>query len=235
MEAKLRVAVIGAGCSGIAAVKCCLDDGLDPVCYEMTRDLGGLWNYRETVEENVACVMRSTVINTSKEMMAYSDYPIPSHFPNFMHNSLIMDYFRQYVKHFGLDRYIRYRHQVNTVQKQDGGGWTVCVTDLDAPPDDGSDGEQTRVKDEHFDAVFVACGHHAVPNIPTIPGLDTYPGTMLHTHDYRGSPARFDGQNVLVVGVGNSGLDVATEISRITKQVGMALRLACEVTNDGFS
>ena len=45
----MRVAVIGAGVSGLAAIKCCLDEGLDVVCFEKRNDLGGLWNYTETV------------------------------------------------------------------------------------------------------------------------------------------------------------------------------------------
>jgi len=46
----MRVAVVGAGISGIAAIKCCLDEGLDVVCYESRNDLGGLWNYMDTTQ-----------------------------------------------------------------------------------------------------------------------------------------------------------------------------------------
>jgi len=46
----MRVAVVGAGVSGLAAVKCCRDEGLDVVCFERRNDLGGLWNYTENVE-----------------------------------------------------------------------------------------------------------------------------------------------------------------------------------------
>ena len=44
-----RVAVIGGGCSGLAAIKCCLDEELEPVCFERTDQLGGLWNYTKQV------------------------------------------------------------------------------------------------------------------------------------------------------------------------------------------
>lgn len=86
-EYPLRVAVIGAGASGLTAIKACLDEGLQPVCFERTKDIGGLWRFTDSPVEGQACVMKSTVINTSKEMMAYSDFPIPAKYPVFMHNS----------------------------------------------------------------------------------------------------------------------------------------------------
>ncbi|CAF4411683.1 unnamed protein product, partial [Adineta steineri] len=71
------VAIIGGGVSGLICIKCCLDGGLTPVCYEMTNDIGGLWNYDANAVDGKASVMKSTVINTSKEFMAFSDYPPP--------------------------------------------------------------------------------------------------------------------------------------------------------------
>jgi len=54
----MRVAVVGAGVSGLAAVKCCRDEGLDVVCFERRNDLGGLWNYTENVEPGQSNVAR---------------------------------------------------------------------------------------------------------------------------------------------------------------------------------
>lgn len=58
-------------------------------------------------EEGRASIYKSVIINTSKEMMCFSDYPIPEHFPNFMHNSQVLEYFRMYAKEFDLLKYIR--------------------------------------------------------------------------------------------------------------------------------
>ena len=107
-----RVAIIGGGCSGLAAIKCCVDEGLKPVCFERTDEVGGLWKYTQQVQDGHACVMRSTVINTSKEMMCYSDFPIPKHYPNFMHNSMVWQYFKDFAKQFQLNQYIRYNVEV---------------------------------------------------------------------------------------------------------------------------
>ena len=82
----IRVAVVGAGASGLAAIKCCLDEGLTPVCFERSAHIGGLWHYTDQESVDQTCVMKSTVINTSKELLAFSDFPMPAHYPNFIHN-----------------------------------------------------------------------------------------------------------------------------------------------------
>lgn len=85
-----RVCVIGAGCSGLTAIRQLRDEGLDVVCYERSDAIGGLWYYKEDVKDGVASVARATIINTSKEFSAFSDFPPPDHFPNFMHNSYMV-------------------------------------------------------------------------------------------------------------------------------------------------
>ncbi|KAK1329209.1 hypothetical protein QTO34_011389 [Cnephaeus nilssonii] len=128
-----RIAVIGAGVSGLTSIKCCLDEGLEPVCFERTDDIGGLWRFQENPEEGRASIYKSVIINTSKEMMCFSDYPIPDHFPNFMHNSQVLEYFRMYAKEFDLLKYIRFKTAVCSVKKRPdfstSGQWEV-VTNL---------------------------------------------------------------------------------------------------------
>ena len=82
------VAVIGAGVSGLAAIKCLLEEDLDFVCYEKSQDICGLWRYKEDHQDDQsASIMRQLVANTSKEMTAFSDFCPPQQFPNFMHNN----------------------------------------------------------------------------------------------------------------------------------------------------
>lgn len=79
-----KICVIGAGSSGLAAIKACLEEGLEPICYEVSDHVGGLWKYREEDVEGLATVMGGTYMNTSKEMSAYSDFPPPDDYPNYM-------------------------------------------------------------------------------------------------------------------------------------------------------
>ncbi|XP_025111759.1 dimethylaniline monooxygenase [N-oxide-forming] 5-like [Pomacea canaliculata] len=212
-----RVAVIGGGCSGLAAIKCCLDEGLEPVCFERTDELGGLWHYTEQVKDGQACVMRSTVINTSKEMMCYSDYPIPKEYPNFMHNTYVWQYFQDYAKHFGLTDYIRYNMEVVSVKRApdflESGRWLIDTRDHKT-------GDTSR---ETFDAVMVCTGHHADKNVPHFAGLSDFQGKVQHSHDYRTAQGLED-KRVVVVGLGNSGVDLAVELSKVSKQVYLSTR-----------
>ena len=109
-----KIAVLGAGASGLTAIKCCLDEGLEPTCFERTSYISGLWHYTEEVEEGQACVMKSTVINTSKEMMCYSDFPIPKEYPPYMHNTCVDKYFHLYADEFKLKERIQFNVEVRT-------------------------------------------------------------------------------------------------------------------------
>lgn len=77
--------------------------------------------------------MKSTVINTSKEMTAYSDFPPPDDFPNFMHQSKMYEYFQMYAENFGLLPYIRFKHKVIGVERAESyaenGKWRVTYLD----------------------------------------------------------------------------------------------------------
>ena len=66
------------------------EEDLSIVCYERTDFIGGLWKYHDEDDPRIASVTRSTIINSSKEMSSYTDYPPPAHFANYMHNSLMV-------------------------------------------------------------------------------------------------------------------------------------------------
>ena len=217
MSTRLRVAVIGAGSSGITAAKCFLDEGLEPVVYEQTDRIGGNWVFRE--EESHSSVYRSTFINTSREIMAYSDYPMPESLPDFPHHSHIVEYFEDYVDHFGVRERIRFRTRVVKVEPSaepsgsalGGPAWDVTVRHGDI--------ETT----ETFDAVAVANGHHWDPRWPDFPGMEDFPGILLHSHSYK-EPQDLDAKTVLIVGIGNSAVDIAVELSRTEAEVFVSTR-----------
>ncbi|KAE9547610.1 hypothetical protein FO519_009180 [Halicephalobus sp. NKZ332] len=218
---KKRVAIVGAGASGLPAIHHALLYGIEPVCFELTENIGGLWRYKEEKRNingiHLSSVMKSTVINTSKEMGAYSDFLPSSEAPNYMHNRELLKYFEDYADHYELKPYIRFNHCVTRVERAEDyiltGRWNVTFTDNDR-------NEVTDV----FDGVLLATGHHAIPNIPDPwPGQDRFQGKLSHSHDYRDHKG-FEDKVVAVVGIGNSGGDICVELSRVCKQVYLVTR-----------
>ncbi|XP_032382374.1 dimethylaniline monooxygenase [N-oxide-forming] 2 [Etheostoma spectabile] len=213
-----RVAVVGAGSSGLACIKICVDEGLEPVCFESSDDIGGLWKFKESPEPERSSIYRSLVVNTSKEMMCFSDFPMPADYPNYMHNSLLLQYFRLYAEHFDLLRYIHFQTTVRSVaQRPDfslSGQWDVVTINRD--------GEEER---HVFDAVLVCSGHYTHPALPMsdFPGYETFAGRCFHSWEYKDADA-CRGKRVVVVGIGNSGGDIAVEISRSAEKTFLSTR-----------
>ncbi|KAM9324723.1 flavin-containing monooxygenase 5-like [Gastrophryne carolinensis] len=219
-----KVAVIGAGASGLTAIKSCLEEGLEPTCFERTEDIGGLWRFQENPEDGRASIYKSVIINTAKEMMSYSDYPIPADFPNFMHNSKILTYFKMYAEHFQLTQYIQFKTSVLSVTKRTdfatSGQWDVTTE---------KDGKQETAI---FDAVLICSGHHTEAYLPldSFPGIKDFKGRYLHSRDYK-NPQEFEGKRVIVIGIGNSGGDIAVELSRTASQVFLSTRRGSWILN----
>lgn len=208
-----RVCVIGAGCSGITTAKALKARGVPFDCFEKGSALGGNWRYEN--DNGQSALYHSLHINTSKWNMQFSDFPTPEGFPDFGHHSDVLRYFERYAEHFGVTPHIAFRTEVTRVEPAPGGApggapaWDVTVR--------GPDG---RVATRRYGAVVVCNGHHWDPRVPDFPGRFT--GRELHSHAYR-RPEPFADQRVLVVGIGNSAVDVAVDLSR-TASVTLSTR-----------
>ncbi|XP_004688176.1 PREDICTED: putative dimethylaniline monooxygenase [N-oxide-forming] 6 [Condylura cristata] len=226
-----RVAIIGAGVSGLASIRSCLEEGLEPTCYERSNDVGGLWKFSDQAEEGRASIYQSVFTNSSKEMMCFPDFPYPDDFPNYMHHSKLQEYIKTFAQKKNLLRYIQFETLVTNVKKCPNfsvtGQWEVVSE---------KDGKQ---ESSIFDAVMICSGHHVYPNLPTdsFPGLDKFQGHYFHSRDYKG-PETFKEKRVLVIGLGNSGSDIAVEISRLAAQVIISTRsgswVMSRVWDDGY-
>ncbi|XP_033728026.1 dimethylaniline monooxygenase [N-oxide-forming] 5-like [Pecten maximus] len=218
-----QVAIIGAGASGLPAIKSCLEEGLEPTCYEKSNQLGGLWNYTDSVEEDQPCVMKSTVINTSKEMLSYSDFPVPKDYAMYMKHTYVLKYLHLYAKQFDLAKYIRLRTKVQSVMMakdfETTGRWDLTIEDLQS-------GEVTT---KTYDAVMVCTGQHTYKYTPEFTGIENFQGKILHSHEYRDSRG-YEDKKVIVVGVGNSGVDTAVDLCKTSKQVFLSTRRGCWVS-----
>jgi cation diffusion facilitator CzcD-associated flavoprotein CzcO len=201
-----RICIIGAGSSGIAACKVLRDHGIPFDCYEAGDRVGGNWVYENV--NKMSSAYKSLFINTSRPRMQYSDYPMPEHYPVFPHHTQIAEYFNDYVEHFGVKQYIRFNTLVTQATPLEGGGWEITL----------ADGSQHRYR-----ALLVATGHHWDPRWPEPPFPGHFDGTIIHSHFYK-VPDDYVDKHVLVLGFGNSAMDIAVETSRVSAMTYLAVR-----------
>ncbi len=152
-----RACVIGAGSSGIAAVKALHERGIPFDCFEKSDRVGGNWVFGN--RNGMSAAYRDLFINTSRPRMEYSDFPMPESYPDFPHHTHIARYFDDYVDHFGLRELISFETGVERALRAEDGTWTV---ELDS-------GERRS-----YGALLVANGHHWDPRWPEPP----FPGSQ---------------------------------------------------------
>lgn len=199
-----KVCVIGAGSSGIVAIKTLKSHGLEVVCYEKGSYIGGNWCFQNNNGQSTT--YKSLHINTSKQLMAYSDFPMPEVYPDYPHHSLIYKYFEDYVTHFDCKKNIHFNSTVLSIHKVADNNYEV-TTD--------------RFGTINFDAVVICNGHHWSPRLVNFEG--NFTGKSIHSHDYR-SYEGFENKKVLIVGIGNSAVDIACELSDVAEKTTISTR-----------
>jgi cation diffusion facilitator CzcD-associated flavoprotein CzcO len=187
------VCVIGAGMAGLAAIRELRLAGHEVSCFEAGSQIGGTWRYEN--DNGVSPAYRSLHTNVSRRNMQFGSLPMPGRPSESVHHSDLLAYLEYYAQVNRLGEHIRLEASVQSAHQEDDGSWAVHIAD-----------ETVR----HFDALVVATGCLWDPNVPQIPG--EFSGQTLHARDYR-APEPFAGKRVLVVGAGQSALDICSEIS----------------------
>ena len=200
------VCVIGAGSSGIAAAKVLHQRGIPFDCFEKGDRVGGNWVFGNS--NGMSSAYRTLHINTSRERMEYSDFPMPKRYPDFPHHTHIAEYFDDYVEHFCFRDHITFNTGVERAEREADGTWTVTL----------DTGESRR-----YDALMVANGHHWDPRWPEPPFPGDFDGEVMHSHYYIDNEP-LKNKNVLVLGMGNSAMDIAVESSFVADRTFLAAR-----------
>ena len=197
-KAGIKVCIIGAGCSGITTAKRLKEHGIDYDQLELSDDVGGNWYFRNP--NGRSAVYESLHIDTSKTRLQFEDFPVPKDWPDFPSHRLMHDYFRDYVDHFGLRDKIEFGVGVESAGRRPDGGWDVTL----------STGETRSYTD-----LVVSNGHHWKPRLPDWALDPDFDGAVLHSHGYVSpfEPVEIRGKTVIVVGMGNSAMDIAGELS----------------------
>jgi cation diffusion facilitator CzcD-associated flavoprotein CzcO len=211
MESAEKVCIIGAGSSGVIAAQVLDAQGIPFDCFEKGSQIGGNWRYEN--DNGMSSAYRSLHINTSRRVMAFKALPMPDHYPDYPNHFQMAAYFDEFADHFGLREKIAFRTEVVRVEPADG-AWAVTTK--------GPGGAECT---ERYRAVIVANGHHWDPRWPepAFPGSDAFEGEQIHAHHYR-EPDVLRGKRVVVLGLGNSAVDIAVEASRIAEKTFLSVR-----------
>ncbi|MBO6805204.1 MAG: NAD(P)/FAD-dependent oxidoreductase, partial [Thalassospira sp.] len=213
----LRVAIIGAGPSGMAQMRAFQSAAAkgaeipEIVCFERQEDWGGLWNYTwrtgldEYGEPIHGSMYRYLWSNGPKECLEFADYTFEEHFgkpiASYPPRAVIWDYIKGRVEKANVRPWVRFRTPVRSVEF-DEESQTFLVTAHDLKND--------VVSTEEFDHVIVANSHFSTPNVPEFPGFDTFGGRVLHAHDFRDA-LEFKGKDILIIGTSYSAEDIGSQ------------------------
>ena len=168
-----------------------------------------MWRYEN--DNGLSCAYRSLHIDTSRNNLGYPDFPIPADQPDFLSHGQLLNYLEAYADHFKVRPSITFNTEVTSVEKNADGRWLVTTHD-----------GRTR----NYRAVIVANGHLWNPRQPSFSG--TFDGAAIHSSEYR-TAAPFEDKAVLVVGIGNSAVDIAVDLCKRAKSVTLSTRTGAYV------
>lgn len=198
-----RFAVIGAGAGGLCAAKNLVARGFEVTIFEVGSHIGGLWVYDN--DSGLSPAYRSLRINSEARVSCFGDFPFPAGVSLYPDHFAMKRYFEAYAAHFDLTRRIHFRSRVTAIEPT-------------------AEGLLVRLENgtkEVFDGVVVATGHQSIPRHP--PEIADFTGEYLHAHAYR-VPEQFTGKRVMVIGPGNSGVDIAADICTVTARTVLCAR-----------
>ncbi|XP_061988846.1 flavin-containing monooxygenase FMO GS-OX-like 4 [Rosa rugosa] len=225
-----HVAVIGAGAAGLVAARELRREGHTVVVFERGDQIGGTWVYTPEVESDpIGLHPNRTVVHSSmyqslrtnlpREIMGFRDYPFaakeqdgdgdPRRFPG---HREVLKYLNGFAKDFGICEIVRFESEVVFVGLVEGGKWKVK-----------SKRKRGEDLEEVYDAVVVCNGHFTEPRVAQIPGISSWKGKQVHSHNYR-TPEPFRDQVVILIGSSASAIDISRDIAGVAKEVHIASR-----------
>jgi len=191
-----RVGIIGAGIAGLCTAKLMIALGYEVEIFDQDAQIGGVW----------AASRRYPGLATQnpRDTYAFSDFPMPSDYPEWPSGSQMQAYLQSYADHFGVTKRIKLSTRILRAEPHaDGSGWTLHTVSADQ-----ADASESTAS---FDWLIVCNGIFSIPAVPSYPGAETFRasgGQLLHTSEFtRLDDAR--GKHVVVVGYGKSSCDVA--------------------------
>jgi indole-3-pyruvate monooxygenase len=194
-----HILVIGAGSAGLAVGACLQQAGLHSIILEQSAQVGSAWRRHYD----------RLHLHTDKKNSELPFVPFPKDYPRYPSRDQLIDYLEAYSKRFDLD--LRFNQQVRLARRENT-QWVI----------------QTQNARYLAANLVVAAGNAHTPYLPVWKGQDSFAGKIIHSSEYKNG-AQFKGQNVLVVGLGNSGGEIAIDLWEHGARPGISVRNAVNV------
>lgn len=183
--------IVGAGPSGLAVAAGLKEQGVPMVILERADCIASLWQKR---------TYDRLKLHLPKRFCQLPKLPFPEHYPEYPSRRQFIEYLESYAAHFQINP--NFNECVHSAKYDDVCRlWRVKTVST-----------TTREEVEYIcQSLVVATGENADPVVPEINGLNDFPGEVIHACDYK-SGHKFRGKKVLVVGCGNSGMEVSLDL-----------------------
>lgn len=184
MSSNGAVVVVGSGPAGLAVSACLVERGVRPVLVEKAGHVGSAWRRHYD----------RLHLHTTRDQSHLPGRPFPRHWPQYVPRAKVVEYLDAYADAFGLEP--RLHTEVRRVERGRGGGWVVRA------------GSGSELQASH---VVIATGFNRVPHEPVWPGMEAFGGRIRHSAVYKNG-ADLKGRAVLIVGMGNTGAEIALDV-----------------------
>ncbi len=207
-QKQTRVAIVGAGPAGLATARALAQLNIPFDLFEQHGDVGGIWN-----RDHAGTPMyRSAHFISSRKMSGHLGFPMPDDYPDYPSNSQILHYIQRFVRHHHLDEHIHFHTRINRAQPHPQGGWELDIQSAG-----------TATQRSHYGWLVCASGTNWIPNRPSLKGEQDFKGEVMHAVHYN-DESQVRGKRVLVVGAGNSGIDIACDAAFCAERALISLR-----------
>lgn len=193
----MKYLVIGAGPCGLAVARALKKNNIEYEHVEAENQLGGNWSHG---------VYETVYTDACKEVMQFTEFPMPESYPDFLSKSHMLEYLNNYANHFNLISDIKFNTKVIWVASVENNKWKVTFQDKSF---------------KLYNGIIICNGHHWDMNFANLNG--NYSGEIIHSKEYRKAD-QLANKRVLVIGSGNSAADIACEAARIASSSYMSLR-----------
>lgn len=205
------IGIIGAGISGLTTAKTLQEHGFRVKVWEKNSEVGGVWassrRYPGICSQN------------GKDSYAFTDYPMPKHYPEWPEGEQIQAYLESYAKHFFIFPHISFNTTVTkATQDKETKNWTIHTQQV----------SQEETKITTVDYLIIANGIHHEPNIPNYEGVNAFKRTnkkLYHSSQFN-DLVQTQGKKVIIVGFGKSACDIAEQVATTASETRLVFRRA---------